>query len=45
MELFYNWELHKGINVTFDFQEVVNPGYNRDRGPLVILGLRAHMEF
>jgi high affinity Mn2+ porin len=32
-------------HVTFDYQFVVNPAYNRDRGPMSILGLRAQTEF
>jgi high affinity Mn2+ porin len=32
-------------HVTFDYQFVVNPAYNRDRGPVSILGLRAQTEF
>ena len=35
----------KGINVTFDFQEVNNPAYNRDRGPVSIAAVRLHLEF
>ena len=35
----------KGLNVTLDFQEVVNPAYNRDRGPVSIGSLRVHYEF
>jgi high affinity Mn2+ porin len=45
VEMFYNWEMKKGINVTLDFQEVMNPGYNRDRGPVSVLALRVHVEF
>jgi carbohydrate-selective porin OprB len=26
-------------------QYIVNPGYNRDRGPVVVPTLRAHLEF
>ena len=45
MELYYNWEMKKGINVTLDFQAIDNPGYNRDRGPVAALGLRVHLEY
>jgi high affinity Mn2+ porin len=31
--------------VTADYQFVVNPAYNRDRGPVSIFGLRLHAEF
>ena len=44
-ETYYNWELHKGINLTLDLQGVENPAYNRDRGPVFIMGVRAHLEF
>jgi high affinity Mn2+ porin len=31
--------------VTFDYQFIVNPAYNRDRGPVSILGMRLHAQF
>jgi high affinity Mn2+ porin len=31
--------------VMFDYQFVVNPAYNRDRGPVSIAGVRLHSEF
>jgi len=31
--------------VSADFQYVVNPAYNADRGPVSIFGLRVHAEF
>jgi high affinity Mn2+ porin len=31
--------------VTFDYQFVVNPAYNRDRGPVSIGAIRVHSEF
>ena len=34
-----------GWNVTFDYQFIVNPAYNRDRGPVSVLGARLHAEF
>ena len=37
-------QLHKGIVATLDFQEVGNPAYNSDRGPVAIIGLRVHFE-
>ena len=35
----YAWHL------TFDYQFVVNPAYNRDRGPVSLLAVRAQTEF
>jgi high affinity Mn2+ porin len=26
-------------------QHIVNPGYNRDRGPVLVPSFRAHVEF
>ncbi len=31
--------------VTLDYQFIVNPAYNRDRGPVSVLGARWHAEF
>jgi hypothetical protein len=33
-----------GIFVSFDFQDVNHPAYNRDRGPVSIYSLRVHLE-
>jgi len=30
---------------TVDYQFVTNPGYNRDRGPVSIVGMRLHAQF
>ena len=45
LEVFYNLEVRKGINVTTDFQEVIHPAYNADRGPVSIMALRVHLEY
>ncbi len=45
-EIFYNWHLHGGhFWLSPDFQWVKNPAYNRDRGAISILSIRAHAEF
>jgi high affinity Mn2+ porin len=44
LELYYALQIRPGIGATLDFQEVVNPAYNRDRGPVSILALRVHFE-
>jgi high affinity Mn2+ porin len=31
--------------VTFDYQFIVNPGYNRDRGPASVIATRLHAQF
>jgi high affinity Mn2+ porin len=45
LEAYYSLQVRKGIVVSFDFQGVNNPAYNRDRGPAAIAGVRAHFEY
>ena len=45
LEAYYSWQATKWLWVTPDFQYAVNPGYNRDRGPVPIYALRVHVEF
>jgi high affinity Mn2+ porin len=45
LEVFYDMQLYKGIFITADFQEIGNPAYNRDRGPVSAFTLRVHTEF
>lgn len=33
------------VRLTFDYQLIVNPGYNRDRGPVSVIGTRLHAQF
>jgi carbohydrate-selective porin OprB len=44
-EAYYTLHVWRGIYTSFDFQYVDNPGYNRDRGPVIVPGLRLHLEF
>jgi high affinity Mn2+ porin len=45
LEGYYNVPLHfHGVYGAFDLQRIWNPGYNRDRGPVVLFGLRLHLE-
>ncbi len=36
--------LREGLTTSLDAQYVVNPAYNRDRGPVWIGSLRVHVE-
>jgi high affinity Mn2+ porin len=45
IEVYYRMQALRGLSVSPDFQYAVNPGYNRDRGPVFIYALRAHVEF
>ena len=42
VEAYYSLAAAKGLHVSFDYQRVEHPAYNRDRGPVSILGLRLH---
>ncbi len=44
IEAYYQFPIH-AWKVMFDYQFVVNPAYNRDRGPVSIGGIRLHSEF
>ncbi len=45
-ETYYDWKFkNHQIWITPDVQFIGNPGYNADRGPLVIGALRLHAEF
>jgi|HubBroStandDraft_4_1064222.scaffolds.fasta_scaffold80055_2 high affinity Mn2+ porin len=45
LDIFYSVNLFKAIWLTADYQQISNPGFNQDRGPVVILGARVHAEF
>lgn len=44
-EAYYDMRVAPGLNLAADYQLVVNPGYNADRGPVHLFALRAHAEF
>jgi high affinity Mn2+ porin len=44
-ETYYNAHLWRGIYAGVDLQHINNPGYNRDRGPVLVPGARIHLEF
>ena len=44
-EAFYTVHAWRGLYFAVDYQHINNPGYNRDRGPLSVPGLRLHLEF
>jgi high affinity Mn2+ porin len=45
LEAYYSWRVVKWLSISPDFQYAVHPGYNRDRGPVPIYALRAHIEY
>lgn len=44
-ESFYTAHLWRGFFASFDVQHINNPGYNKDRGPVTVPGLRFHVDF
>ena len=44
VESYYNFRVRHGVFLAFDLQHVQNPGYNNNRGPVWIFGLRLHLE-
>jgi len=44
-EGYYNAHLWRGLFAALAVQHVTNPGYNRDRGPVLVPGFRMHLEF
>jgi high affinity Mn2+ porin len=44
IEAYYNAMLSKFFWLTLDYQFVKNPGYNKDRGPVNVFGIRGHIE-
>lgn len=43
-ETYYTAHLWRGLSFAFDYQHVMNPGYNQARGPVSVLGFRVHIE-
>jgi high affinity Mn2+ porin len=44
IETYYSFPLG-ALRATVDYQFFMNPGYNRDRGPVSVLGMRLHAQF
>ena len=42
LEAYYNVALLDNVHLTLDSQTIVNPAYNRDRGPVEVVGFRLH---
>jgi high affinity Mn2+ porin len=45
VEAYYSAALAAHLFLAVDVQHIVHPAYNRDRGPVSVLGVRAHAEF
>jgi high affinity Mn2+ porin len=44
-EGYYTAHLWRGLSGSFDLQHINNPGYNQDRGPVLVPSIRLHAEF
>ena len=45
LESYYTAHIWRGIYLAAGLHYIVNPGYNRDRGPVIVPSFRAHVEF
>ncbi|MEI6068307.1 MAG: carbohydrate porin [Methylococcaceae bacterium] len=44
-DIYYQCHVVKSAWLSVDYQHLANPGYNADRGPVDIYGVRVHLEF
>ena len=44
IEAYYNAKMWHGVYASFDLQRIWDPGYNRDRGPVLAGAVRLHLE-
>jgi high affinity Mn2+ porin len=45
VESYYTLHAWRGLYLSADVQHIWNPGYNRDRGPVLVPSVRIHLEF
>jgi high affinity Mn2+ porin len=45
IESYYNMHAWRGIYYAFDLQFIDHPGYNKDRGPVLVETVRMHVDF
>lgn len=45
LEGYYNLHAWKGVYYALDGQWITHPGYNRDRGPVLVESVRMHVDF
>ncbi len=45
LEIYYRIQVCRFVQISPDFQFIQNPGYNRDRGPVEVYGLRLHISY
>jgi len=45
LEAYYNLHVWRGVYYALDAQFVEHPGYNQDRGPVLVESVRMHVDF
>ncbi len=45
LESYYDLAIWKTVHATLDYQFIANPAFNRDRGPINIVGARLHWSY
>ena len=45
LEAYYNLHAWRGLYYAADYQNIHHPGYNQDRGPVNVEGVRVHVDF
>ena len=43
VEAYYLYQVTKPLSLSLDYQFTSNPGYNRERGPALVSGLRVNL--
>jgi high affinity Mn2+ porin len=44
LESYYSCSVIRHVHISFDYQYIANPAFNRDRGPVSVFGLRVHAQ-
>lgn len=44
LEVYYDFQIWKTLHGTLDYQFIVDPAFNQDRGPVSVFGARLHWE-
>ncbi len=44
LETYYSASVWDPLKITLDYQWIVNPGYNQDRGPVSVFGIKFHVQ-
>jgi high affinity Mn2+ porin len=44
VETYYDFQIWKTLHGALDYQFITDPAYNRDRGPVSVIGARLHWE-